>query len=146
MTLKQWVEFGWLRAHQTSLQEIRDLFEIIDRDIKDAKQENISNDWRFGIAYNAGLKLCTVLLYAVGFRPEKSLAHYRTIQSLPLILGQSKKADAKYLDHCRLLRNRVEYDKAGGVAVSDVEELISFIEELRSEVHQWLAKNFRELL
>lgn len=27
---------------------------------------SISADWRFGIAYNAALKLCTILLYASG--------------------------------------------------------------------------------
>ena len=51
---------------------------------------DISADWRFGIAYNAALKLCTILLYAEGYRPEKTLQHYRTIQALPLILGNTQ--------------------------------------------------------
>ena len=50
-----------------------------------------SDDWRFGIAYNTGLKLCLILLLAEGFRPEKTLQHYRSIQALPLILGKEKK-------------------------------------------------------
>jgi hypothetical protein len=56
---------------------------IVDRDLKDARQKGLSADWRFGIAYNAALKLCTILLYAEGFRPEKTLAHYRTLQAQP---------------------------------------------------------------
>ena len=78
-----------------------DLLQIVDRDLKDARERYISNDWRFGIAYNAALKLCTILLYAEGYRSEKNLQHYRTIQSLPLILGNNRKSDAEYLDVCR---------------------------------------------
>ncbi len=74
MTLKQWSENGWLRAHKTGPQEIGNLLAIVERDIKDAYQGEISADWSFGIAYNAALKLCTVLLYARGYKSERSLA------------------------------------------------------------------------
>ena len=78
---------GWLRPHKGSAEETGNLLAIARRDIKDAGKEDISDDWRFGIAYNAALKLCTILLYAEGYRPEKNLQHFRTIQALPLILG-----------------------------------------------------------
>ncbi len=58
MSLKRWFENGWLRRHQTSYQEIADLMMIVDRDLQDAKA-GVSDNWRFGIAYNAALKLCT---------------------------------------------------------------------------------------
>ncbi|MEW6326365.1 MAG: hypothetical protein AB1487_02030 [Thermodesulfobacteriota bacterium] len=66
----------------TTTKEITNLLKIVDRDLMDAK-ESISDDWRFGIAYNAALKLCTILLYAEGYQPERTLQHYRTIQALP---------------------------------------------------------------
>ena len=91
MTLKQWSENGWLRTHKTSPQEIGNLLAIVERDIKDASKGEISADWSFGIAYNAALKLCTVLLYAQGYKAERNLQHYRTIQALPLILGPERK-------------------------------------------------------
>jgi hypothetical protein len=90
MSLEQWAVNGWLRSHKTSTQEISDLLSIVDRDLTDA-ESGISPDWRFGIAYNAALKLCTILLYASGYRAEKTLQHYRTIQSLSLILGIDRK-------------------------------------------------------
>jgi hypothetical protein len=55
------------------------LLEIVDRDLKDA-ESNISSDWQFGIAYNAALKLCTILLHASGYRREQKLGHYRTMK------------------------------------------------------------------
>lgn len=51
MTLRDWLNNGWLRPHKTSMKEIADLFMIVDRDLKDAESEGLSNDWRFGIAF-----------------------------------------------------------------------------------------------
>ena len=79
MTLKQWADNGWLKKHQTTKEEIGNLLAIVDRDLNDAIQAGISADWRFGIAYNAALKLCTILLYTEGYKAERSLQHYRTI-------------------------------------------------------------------
>ncbi len=144
MTLKQWMDNGWLRPHKTSAEEIENLFMIIDRDLKDA-EGSISDDWRFGIAYNAALKLCTIILYAEGFKAEKTLQHYRTIQALPLILGKERNADAEYQDSCRSKRNIVEYDYVGGVTGHDADELIEFVKELKADVSDWLNKNHPEL-
>jgi hypothetical protein len=88
MSLQDWANNGWLRSHKTSHEEIGNLLLIVERDLKDAKESILSPDWRFGIAYNAALKLCTILLYCEGFRPEKNLAHYRTLQALPVNPGK----------------------------------------------------------
>ena len=146
MTLIKWAEYGWLRQHQATRQEIADLLGIVDRDLSDAQVGGISTDWQFGIAYNAALKLCTILLYAEGYRAGQGLQHYRTIQALPLILGSSREADAAYLDACRVKRNTVEYDRIGTTSNSEALELISFVSELRAEVIMWLQANHPGLL
>jgi hypothetical protein len=145
VSLKQWADNGWLNPHRTSEEEINHLRSIVGRDLLDA-QRDISPDWRFGIAYNAALKLCTILLYAEGYRPSRESQHYRTLAALPEILGNSKKADAEYLDDCRKKRNIVEYDYAGGASESDADELIGFVKDLRDEVINWLKRNHPELL
>jgi hypothetical protein len=145
MTLKSWQGNGWLRSHKTSPQEIHDLLRIVDRDMEDACRD-LSADWCFGIAYNAALKLCTVLLYASDYRAERNLQHYRTIQTLPLILGDEKKADTAYLDACRVKRNQAEYDRVGVVSASEAEELVKFVEELGLLVNEWLKEQHPELL
>lgn len=146
MSLKKWVEFGWLRPHESSRKEIAGLLSIVERDLKDAREHAISADWRFGIAYNAALKLCTILLHASGYRPEKTLQHYRTIQALPLILGDERKDDAAYLDACRAKRNTVEYTTAGAATDRDAEELLEFAAELRDDVVKWLRVNHPDFL
>lgn len=145
MNLKDWLDNGWLRSHATSREEIENLVGIVERDLQDA-QGGISRDWRFGIAYNAAPKLCSVLLYAEGYRPERTLQHYRTIQCLPMILGEDRKDDAAYPDACRPKRNRVEYEYVGGASEDDVEELLAFTRSLREDVLSWLGPKHPEYL
>lgn len=145
MSLKQWLDNGWLREHKTDKQEIANLFQIVDRDLKDAKEKSISQDWRFGIAYNAALKLCTILLAAEGYRPERTLQHYRTVFAMPEILGKETQQDAQYLDTCRKKRNIAEYDQIGIVSETEVEELLKFGKMLRKKVIDWLKINHPQL-
>ena len=146
MSLRQWADNGWIKPHKSSSQEIGSLLAIVRRDLKDARDGGISDDWRFGIAYNAALKLCTILLFAEGYRPEKNLAHYRALQALPLILGPERKDDAAYLDTCRTKRNTVEYDSVGEATTADAEELIDFASELAGQVLAWLKAKHADLL
>lgn len=145
MSLADWEKNGWLRVHQTNKKQIAELFGIVDRDLEDAASKDLSADWKFGIAYNAALKLCTILLYAEGYRTEKALAHYRSLQSLPLIMGDKAKADADYLDTCRMKRNTVEYDRSGAASKEEAEELRAFTQDLRKAVIEWLSKYHPEL-
>jgi hypothetical protein len=91
------------------------------------------------------LKLCTILLFAEGWRPEKNLAHYRTIQAMPLILGGRRADEAAYLDTCRSKRNVVEYDAVGKVSSAEASELSAYARELREAVVVWLEQRHPEL-
>jgi uncharacterized protein (UPF0332 family) len=137
-TLKSWHDNGWLRPHVPTREEMRNLLAIAERDLKDARARGVSADWRFGIAYNAALKLCTVLLHAEGYRPERTLNHYRTIAALPLIMGATRVSDAEYLETCRRKRNVVEYERAGEVSEAEAEELTRFASTFMEEVRRWL--------
>ena|ERR1017187_7642646 len=86
MSLPDWAKAGWLRPHRTTRDQIASQLALVDRDLKDSGHD-LSPDWQFNIAYNAALQLCSILLNVEGWRPERNLAHYRTLQSLPLILG-----------------------------------------------------------
>jgi len=142
--LKDWLDNGWLKRHVTTRAEIADLLSVVDRDIKDATAP-ISPDWRFGIAYNAALKLCTILLNAEGYRASRDLHHYRAIMAMPLILGNARSSDAEYLDTCRKKRNIAEYQQAGCISGSEADELLAFVNGLRSDVIRWLKDEHPEL-
>jgi len=146
MSLADWAKNGWLRLHEPTKEEVTNLFEIVERDLKDAATKDLSADWKFGIAYNAALKLCTILLHSSGYRPEKNLAHYRTLQALPLILGNKHRDNADYLDTCRKKRNETEYDFTGGISAEEVAELMAFCQELKTEAKAWLKQHHPKLV
>ena len=146
MSLPTWLAAGWLQRHRTSPEEIRDLWRIVERDLRDAAAGSISTDWRYGIAYNAALKLCTILLAAEGYRPAKGqLAHTRTLGALPHILGEAHRGDADYLDGCRQKRNVIEYDRTGDATEAEAAELIGYVRELQTQVLRWLQDTHPEL-
>ena len=56
MSFADWVKNGRLVAHKSSKQEIANLLGIVSRDLKDSQAKDVSDDWRFAIAYNAALQ------------------------------------------------------------------------------------------
>ncbi|HPG70425.1 MAG: hypothetical protein IPI61_08905 [Syntrophaceae bacterium] len=105
MNLKQWADNGWLKSHKTSREEIANLLAIVERDLADAANESISPDSRFGIAYNAALKLCTVLLSAAGYRADKTRHHYLTIT------GHASYSGARQGERCTIPGHLQEQEK-----------------------------------
>ncbi len=58
MSLNDWLKNGWLIKHPPRVRgELDDLLAVADRDLHDCKTRGLSDDWRFGIAYNAALQL-----------------------------------------------------------------------------------------
>jgi hypothetical protein len=82
MSLSDWERNGWLIKHQTSVNEIRDLLQVVERDLADSDAEGLSADWRMHIAYNAALQAATIALAAEGYRAARESHHFRVIQSL----------------------------------------------------------------
>lgn len=146
MSLKDWLDNGWLKPHQTDRQEITNLLGIVERDLADAMLEGLSVDWKFGIAYNAALKLCTIMLFTQGYRPENALAHYRTIMALKEIDKVDWEEYAIYLNSCRILRNTMEYDKSNVITVDEAIKIIDFSRRFHVEVKTYLLQYYPHLL
>lgn len=146
MSLEVWVKNGWLREHKTSPQEVAGILDLVERDLSDASRAEISTDWRFNIAYNAGLQLATLVLYVAGYRTGRGESkHFRVIQALPLVLGQEFVAARDYLDNCRRKRNVSEYDTAGTISVKEADDLLRTVRELKAKIEHWLLKNHTDL-
>ncbi len=147
MSLQRWQGNGWLREYKTSAQEITGLFALVERDLVDAARQEVSTDWRFNIAYNAGLQLATLVLYAAGYRAGRGEGkHYRVIQALPLVMGEQFSTLRDFLDSCRRKRNVSEYDAVGRVSEKEAEDIIGAVQEFKIEAENWLRRNHPELL
>ena len=53
VSLADWLANRWIVAHESTREEIADLFAVVDRDLADAAIPRLSADGRLGIAYNA---------------------------------------------------------------------------------------------
>jgi len=139
VTLNDWLNSGWLKPHQTSKEEIQNLLKIVERDLSDAQISNVSNDWRFAMAYNAALQVCTIALYCKGYKVARGQSeHYRTIQSLPLTLGKEYTHLRDFLNNCRAKRNVSDYDMAGSVSTVEVDELMEVASQLYDKIKIWI--------
>lgn len=141
MSIDKLLERGALEKRPPSKEELQNLINIVDRDLKDSESSEVSYDWQFGIAYNAALKLANILVRGSGYRVKGGSHHMNTIAMIPLVLGQDKRDDSDYIDACRKKRNIVEYDYVGGATEADAKELREFVKEFRDVVLDWASDN-----
>ena len=145
MTLAEWLDNGWLKFQETSLDEINNLIIKIDRDIAESAKKEISFDWRLAIAYNACLGCATVALRACGYRvPGGAGQHYRKIQSLKFTFNPDPDTIITLESICKK-RGIVSYDAAGTVTETEVNEARVLADELRDNLIQWLKSKHPQL-
>jgi len=145
MSLEDWRSNGWVSAHESSPQEIKDLLAISDRDLKDCQSEGLSADWRFNIAYNALLQAATAALAAAGYRAGRDAHHYRILQSLEFTAGPDVSV-LRHLDAFRKKRNLAGYDRIGAVSDLEVREIIRTARTIRRQVETWIREAHPGLL
>ena len=145
--LNKWLKEDKLKLHNSSADELTNLFKIIDRDISDASIKELSADRRFITAYNAILQLTTVVLRANGLRtnPNKAGHHRISIDALPEILGSKFQEITDYFHACRIKRNVSDYTSSGEISEKEVLEIVSEAKKFKSAVLQWVRKNYPKL-
>jgi uncharacterized protein (UPF0332 family) len=135
MSLETWLTNGWLVRFELSDQESDRLVLAARRELHDARQD-ISPESRFALAYNAALRLCSVVLGKAGYRAARDQKHYRSIAALPLILGQDTRELAAFLDACRSKRHEITYEGFDAVSEAEASELVGAAEELMARVQR----------
>ncbi len=145
MSLEDWHQNSWLITHQTSREEIADLFNVAARDLNDCLSQGLSPEWKLNIAYNAALQLATAALSACGYRATRDSHHYRVIQSLSYTIKADKALIAQ-LDQFRKKRNVSEYERIGMVSDQEADEMVDLAGKLHQHVQKWIADNYPELI
>jgi hypothetical protein len=77
MNWQSLLQNGRVKSHRTSAQELRDLRDVVERDLQDAGIEALSADRRFATAYNAVLQLAKMAIACAGYRVA-GLGHHQT--------------------------------------------------------------------
>lgn len=147
MSLKKFIDDDKICTHNTSSKEIDHLFQIVERDLKDAMCASISADRRHATAYNAALQLATIVLHASGYRAKSKIGHHWiTLVLIPEFMGKEKIIIARYFSAAREKRNVTDYDYAGHISDKEVEELIKEVKKFKKDVLSWLKKHYPSYL
>jgi hypothetical protein len=139
MSLQNWCQNGWLVQHATSPEEITNLLGLSDRDLAACQVKQLPADWRFAIAYNAGLQAATAALVAAGYRATRDNHHYRVFTTAP----DRRVIDT--FDAFRKKRNVSSYDLAGSVSDKEADEMLRLATSLRADVEKWIRATRPEL-
>jgi uncharacterized protein (UPF0332 family) len=142
MTWQDLLNAQRVRVHKTSPQEIRDLRTVVERDLRDAKLEALSDDRRFATAYNAVLQLTKIVIACQGYRVTGLGHHQTTFQALEIAMGPSVHALSSYFERCRRQRNQVDYDMANVATKAEAKLLVQKAQEFRQLVERWIRKNY----
>ena len=104
MSLEAYLNNRWIQRHESSVDEIRRLLAVVDRDIQQSQTAGLGPEWRFDIAYNSALQSAAAALAAAGFLAERQNKHMRTLECLRFTLGLTQ-AEVDLLDACRRKRH-----------------------------------------
>lgn len=119
--LERLAGLGHLKREPPARAEIEGLIRSAATRLDDSRNESISSDGRFDLAYNAAHALALAALRLKGFRSDK---RYLAFLALPHTLG-TPVGTWRLLAKCHEVRNRTEYE---GVNEADETLLKGLIE------------------
>ena len=146
MTWKQLLAENRVAAERASRTEIKDLRAVVRRNLADGQIRKLSDDGRFGHAYDAARILANIIVRASGYRVKSDGGgHYNTFAALKAADPAFAKK-AVYFDACRRKRNHSLYEQANVVSNTEAEELLFHATGFSLEVDAWLKKHHPDLL
>lgn len=145
MSLTDWLNNGWLVEHEPTQEEITELLQMMDRDLKNSESSGLDPDWRLIIAYSAALHAATAALTASGYRAVREAHHYRVIQSFAYTIKAEPKL-VTLLDGFRKKRNIGGYERVGMVSDQEATQMQNLARQLCDDVTAWLKQNYSHLV
>ncbi len=104
--LERLADLGHLKREPPARAELEGLIRSGSLRLTDARNEDLSPEGRFDLAYNAAHALALAALRAKGYRSDK---RYFVFQALPHTLG-APASTWRVLAKCHEQRNRTEYE------------------------------------
>lgn len=144
MSLENLYKFGKLEKHKTTPREIKDLFDVVERCLKDASQEAISLDLRFISSYQAALAAGEALLCCMGYKAPKNNHHYMVWEALRNTLDNSFGNTLILFDDARSKRAGAFYDRASVTSETELKEIFKEAEKFAGFIKAKIKKDFRE--
>ena len=139
MTLENLIGKG-LQREPASNEEILRFIAKINTKLADAKNEHISLDSRFDLAYEALLQIGLAALRANNMRPDSRGGHHiLALQTLHTSIGYPKEK-LRLLDEFRRQRAVGLYDGSFLPTQAELDELIETVVALKQHFETWLSR------
>jgi hypothetical protein len=147
MSLEAWREAGLVVAHESTPEEIADLFAVAETDLRDAAISELSPERKLGCAYGAILSVGRAALHAAGYRvPNSNPSHHHyVIQSLRYTVGLAPSVVLQ-IEALQKKRNTADYVRVGGVSDTLAAEACALAGDLLKSARRWLVTNHPDLL
>jgi hypothetical protein len=130
-----------LQRETTDAAEIRRLRRKIATKLADARNEQISLDSRFDLAYEVLLQLGLTALRANGLRPDSRGGHHvLALQTLDTTVKYPREK-LRLLDRFRRQRAAGLYDGSFEPSEAEVRALLDAVSELKDHLEDWLARS-----
>lgn len=121
---------GKIKTHRATPEEIKDILEVANRDLKFAKETMAHNwDWAFAIAYNAALSASRAYMYQEGFRPTSSESHKTVWRFMLIALPEENHDRIHFFNRMRVKRNKNLYDQVGLISETEGRQIVSSAEK-----------------
>lgn len=136
---------GSVNTHTTSRREVENLRELVNRDLKDAEIDGLSDDRRFATAYNAVLQLSKMAIACSGYRvsSNKTGHHRTTFEAVKnAVASQDVENLTDYFETCRRKRNLIDYDATEVASETEADELVEKAREFQTIVEDWISDNY----
>jgi hypothetical protein len=131
-------------AEPTTKGEMDNLRSIVSRSLANVAVPGLTADIRFILAYDAARTLSLMIVRAQGYRPRSTAGHYHTFLALEAADPAFATLSA-YFNDCRMIRNESEYDFAGGVTDTDVDQLLNAVKQFAADAEAWIAARHTHL-
>jgi len=142
MTLTKLLASDRIKKHKTSADEISNLLKVVERFVKDAKIEALSDYIRYDTAYKAAWLLSRIALFCSGYETKGEDHHAAVFDAMPYIMGKEYEKTAIYFDSCRRYYTGVVFN----VSSTEVSELIKEAEAFETEIKNWIEVNYPQYL
>lgn len=136
---------GRIRPHGMTTEECRhhvaELLDLADLDLFDASIVQRPLDRRQNNAYDAARAGADAVMVAEGYRRVGGEGQHAVLFAfLQFVTDRAFRAEARYFDVARRLRNKTRYEKTGIVSEATAIGTIARAQQFLAEVRLWLAK------
>lgn len=118
---------------------------MVNRDLKDAEIDGLSDDRRFATAYNAVLQLSKMAIACSGYRvsSNKTGHHRTTFEAVKNAIGTVDVRNlADYFETCRRKRNLIDYDATEVASETEADELVKKGREFQTIIEDSISVNY----